>query len=405
MRISIILITSIGLSLPGVHAQDPSVVDDASVRAAVDRSVALLLTLQERYEADRPVGRLEEDELPTWQARERKRLASLRGEVEGEGEEWPYEGVYRVGNVIPAGYRVGGTAIVCEALVLAPGFEEDAPRREAVQRSLAFLARMLEEDSTLAPGPKTGYDVRGWGHAYALGFFLTVLEKGLATGTLRQRIEVLLPHLVHCLDVNETRQGGWNYANDRLSPFQTAATLLVLYRARAAGLNVPEAMVERALDALERGRNDNGAYAYSGRGRQEPAASAARSSAAELALFHAGRSDPGRLASAVEAFLVNYPELLKRKSQQGTHAGPYAIAPYYFFFGHTYAAWAIERLPAAEREAYRQRLRRRLWETREEDGGWNDRIFPRTQGYSTAMVVLALQAKDVTIPTWPFEKK
>ena len=33
--------------------------------------------------------------------------------------------------------------------------------------------------------------------------------------------------------------------------------------------------------------------------------------------------------------------------------------------------------------------------TREENGGWNDRIFPRSEGYGTAMVVLALMAPSL----------
>src|SRR5436190_2559152 len=52
---------------------------------------------------------------------------------EGEGRrEWPYEGVYRVResgvdeDVIPIGYRVGGSALACLALVAAPGYAEEA---------------------------------------------------------------------------------------------------------------------------------------------------------------------------------------------------------------------------------------------------------------------------------------
>ena len=33
---------------------------------------------------------------------------------------------------------------------------------------------------------------------------------------------------------------------------------------------------------------------------------------------------------------------LRRPSQQGTHVGEFGIAPYYFMYGHTYVAMAIE---------------------------------------------------------------
>lgn len=60
--------------------------------------------------------------------------------------------------------------------------------------------------------------------------------------------------------------------------------------------------------------------------------------------------------------------------------------------GEIRAALAVERLPAAKRPMWRAGIARLLWETRELDGGWNDRIFPRTNSYSTARSLLALNA-------------
>ncbi len=40
-------------------------------------------------------------------------------EIQNEDGAWPYEGVYRVNRKIPVGYRIGGTAICCEALLYA----------------------------------------------------------------------------------------------------------------------------------------------------------------------------------------------------------------------------------------------------------------------------------------------
>ena len=117
--------------------------------------------------------------------------------------------------------------------------------------------------------------------------------------------------------------------------------------------------------------------------------SSARSACAELALYKAGRSDADALRKAVVGFFEGYDDLLVRKSQQGTHVGKYGIAPYYFFFGHTYVALAIEELPEAERDAHRAELRRLIWSTRNDDGSWNDRVFPRSAAYGTAVTVLA----------------
>jgi len=43
---------------------------------------------------------------------------------------------------------------------------------------------------------------------------------------------------------------------------------------------------------------------------------------------------------------------------------------------------------------------------REEDGGWNDRVFPRSESFGTAMSMLALLAPRMPAPAgWPAPKK
>ena len=100
--------------------------------------------------------------------------------------------------------------------------------------------------------------------------------------------------------------------------------------------------------------------------------------------------DP-RGAGRVRHALGRTPEA---EGEDRTHVAPYGVAPYYFFFAHGYAAEAIERLPEAERAAWRDRLHRLLMSVRDEDGTWNDRVFPRSASYGTAMAMLALTMPD-----------
>ena len=83
--------------------------------------------------------------------------------------EWPYEGVYRRNSKIPIGYRVGGTSIGAWALLETPGWEPGDDRHEAVVRALEFVLASLWEDD-MAASFRGSYDVRGWGHCYALRF-------------------------------------------------------------------------------------------------------------------------------------------------------------------------------------------------------------------------------------------
>ncbi|MEZ5975044.1 MAG: hypothetical protein R3F33_01870 [Planctomycetota bacterium] len=382
----------------------PTKAQDLDVPEAIQTGVAILLRSQEAYKTDRGVGRVPDEELEKWQAGERERLKKIRErKSKRPAAEWPYEGVYRVGPVgaIPSGYRVGGSAIVCEALLAAPGYDKDDDRKTAITQSVEFMLERIANDPTLVGQAQGDYDVRCWAHAYALGLFLHLQEPGLVAPELAGRCKAAIPGLIQALAAGEVKGGGWNYAGGATSPFMTGPTLLFLYRAHAMGFPLPDGMVDRALEGLERARNESGAYAYSGKRKEPMAASAGRAAVAELALFQAGRSDVPRLRTAVMGFFDNWEHLFDRKSKQGTHEGPYHIAPYYFFFAHTYAALAIEALPEAERPDLRARLRGLLARTQEADGGWNDRIFPRSESYSTAMCILALQAPNLAAQaTW-----
>jgi hypothetical protein len=54
------------------------------------------------------------------------------------------------------------------------------------------------------------------------------------------------------------------------------------------------------------------------------------------------------------------------------HEAYYANAGYFFFFGHYYCGLAIELLPPADREGFRQQLRQKLIETQRVDGSYCD---------------------------------
>ena len=331
------------------------------------------------------------------------------------GREWPYEGVYRVDGEIPIGYRIGGTAIGATALLEARAEGVTDSARDAVDRALAFVLEGLR-DPKMSPAFEGGYDTRGWGHAYALGFLLRLRELGKVPVEEKSRVDEAIRWLVSALEKTEIRsRGGWNYARGKNpddaapSSFMTAPTLQFLFEAARQGERVDPEVVGRALAALESGRLETGAFQYgidparkSGKGFEAVEGAIGRSPICEATLYLAGRGSVERIRGALDAFFANWEWLEKRRKQTGTHAPPFMIAPYYFFYAHRYAAQAIELLPEAERPAYRQKLYGLLWSVREEDGGWNDRVFPRSECFGTAMTVLALLAPKLPAPArWP----
>lgn len=343
---------------------------------------------------------------------------------EGEKKrEWPYEGVYRVrgkrGAIIPIGYRVGGTSICGMALLQTPGLAKSQKRRTAIKRGLSFVLEGLK-DPLMASGFKGGYDVRGWGHTYALLFLLRLEAEDAVPTKLKGRTRTAIRWLVKTLEETAIPEsGGWNYSRragfgnkrNSASPFMTAPTLQALFQASAQEYKVSERIVKEAIVALERARTQSGGYTYSAPGKPKTEdedalsfmdklpGSIARMTAVEATLALTKHGDQGRLKKSIDSFFKHWVELEVRRQQNNTHIRPFGVAPYYVIYGHYYVAQAIEQLTDNSlKQGYRARLNRTLSVIREKDGGWNDRVFERSKNYGTAMAVMALQMKDLPRP-------
>lgn len=367
----------------GDDARSPS--DPARISDAVQKAVELLLAHQEDHGAG-------DKALP-----ENK-------------SEWPYEGVYRVNRQIPIGYRIGGTSLTATCLLRAPGYDKDEKRHEAIARAVKFVCDTARHPLMSVDDYKGSYDVRGWGYTCALGFLLELKAAKAVPAEPKEtaeRVEETIKWAIDAIQKTEIpKVGGWNYARGPRdepapsSPFMTGPTLQALFEAKKQGYAVDDAVITRALDAIERCRCSTGSYVYAAQtappaNRPEPVAGAVgRMLVGEVTLSLAGRSDPARLRGALDSFIANWAWLLQRKSKTGTHEGPYGVAPYYFFYAHFYAAQAIELLPQTrtdqDRKEYRRRLAELLFSVQDADGGWNDRVFPRTSSYGTSMAVMGL---------------
>ena len=327
--------------------------------------------------------------------------------------EWPYEGVYRVGGKIPYGYRVGGTSIAGMALLTAPGFADDAARKDAIARAVDFVAKSKDEP-LLSPNYGGNYDVRGWAHCYGLRFLLAAKKANAVGDAQKPAVDAGIAFYLDALKKTEIpKVGGWQYARGPgienpcpTSPFMTAPCLMALVEAKEAGLEVSDELLARTVKALEITRGESGYVAYNASRQtkddtgQIPGA-IGRMCAVESALARAGKGDEKRLRFAVDKFFEFWPELEKRRKKTGTHVAPYGVAPYYFFYAFTHAAQAIEFLPEADRPALRTKFRELLFKVRDEDGTWNDRVFPRSASFGTAMSVLALAEGANARPAQP----
>jgi hypothetical protein len=320
--------------------------------------------------------------------------------IQNEDGAWPYEGVYRVKRHIPVGYRIGGTAIVCQALLYATK-PDNIAANSAIAKGVERILSELEHP-LMKPSQEDRYDVRVWGHIYALDLFGR-LKQSTRFPEICKRTNPWIPTLTETLLSEELPTGGWNYANRRAhAGFVTAPAVQALLWARQTGQQIPGEVWKRSAEAMLRSRNDDAAFAYSGDERKSRPAklpgSIARSANCEATLSMLGLQRDNAIKFALDAFHEHWDELEKRRKQTGTHKPPYGIAPYYFYYGHRYAAFAIEELPLDKRAAEHERLFEMILRTRDSDGTWNDRVFARSRAYGTAMTVLALLEDRVPPP-------
>lgn len=339
--------------------------------------------------------------------------AFLLTSQEGDGNrEWPYEGVYRVRGaeqqlIIPIGYRVGGTSITGLALLRSPVRQGDEDRIAALERAVEFVCEATTDPLMSYERYRGGYDVRGWGYIYALLFLQELEDRQAVRPERAQQVRDAISFYTKALVSIEIPQwGGWNYSRRRSverpcpqAPFMTGPAVQALLAAAAGGQEFDHAVIQRALDALERSRSITGAVVYSGGDRRARpdalvAGAVGRMLVTESTLLMGSRGSLEGVRGALDAFFAHWERLEERRARTGTHEGPFGVAPYYFFFAHLYAAQAIELLPEAVRTEYRARLRDRLEVVRNEDGTWNDRVFPRSASYGTAMAMLALTMPD-----------
>ena len=178
-------------------------------------------------------------------ARAVKELVPLQ-ETDGD---WPYEGVYRVRGEIPIGYRIGGTALVSQALLYgAPPTDKNVTA--AMERGLDFMFAGLA-DSRMAPSTRDAYDVRVWGQCCALEY-LCRLRAAKRWFDRREKVDSWIPKLTAALIEEELSGGGWNYGNTRvldstLRPFCSTTGLALMALAGRRG----NAAIESAITFLK----------------------------------------------------------------------------------------------------------------------------------------------------------
>ena len=307
-------------------------------------------------------------------------------------------------------FQSATTALVAWALI-APS-HDDARCRTALERGLTFLS------SRPAPGRATGktfYSI--WAHTY----FLELAAAILADDSLKSFHEpwsALMARELLLVRREQGTEGGWGYydftyqgmnpSGNQSTSFNTAAMILAMKAAEAQGGSVPAGTFEDATRALVRMHLPSGTFAYGTYAQLSPRAnynkvsgSSGRLQACNVALaaVGAGGVTAETLARGLQHLRNTHQYIEIGRGRTWPHEAFYQTSGYYYYFGHYYAACALELLqPSAERAELARWLAEVMVHDQNPDGSWFDYpLYGYGRAYGTGFALLTLEKLKVLL--------
>ncbi len=302
-------------------------------------------------------------------------------------------------------WAVAAHALVTMMLLEAP---ETPERRAALDKAVRWLTR-----SRMTKRGSTWDNDAVWGWLYGAVAMTAVSKDERYQGDeWREHVHGRGRAIVGWLEKNQEPTGGFGYYDDPPytrrpkwgTSFSTGLVVPALGDALRLGWLEDEATKERAMNYLRKCRLPNGAVSYDltpvpringGEHINDVKGSLGRIQVYNWALRTVGdeRVTDAMIRTGLEQFFEHHRFLAVARMRPYPHEAYYANAGYFFYFGHYYAALAIELLPAGEREAFREQLRDKLIETQRADGTYCDFLgISYMVNSSSAFAALAMLA-------------
>jgi hypothetical protein len=307
---------------------------------------------------------------------------------------------------IPGGfqaYQCAVTALAISALIETGGNREDATK--AVERGETWLMRDLPK---LRRGsPDVLYNI--WSHIYGIQAFVRMHQR-LPDPDRRKKLEELIKEQIKFLMRYESVDKGWGYYDMRTgsqrpgtdsTSFMTAAALVAFKEAKDIGVPVPEKLVKGAVASIHRQRLPDFSYLYGEYLKyvpqhpiNRPGGSLGRSQACNLALRLWGdeKVTDKIMETWLDRLFARNGWLDMGRKKPIPHESFFAVAGYFYYFGHYYAGMCISHVPKEARPFYQDHLATLMIGLQSKDGSWWDYpLYNYHQQYGTAFALMTLK--------------
>jgi len=301
-------------------------------------------------------------------------------------------------------FQAAVTSLCIAALIEVGG--DSAEVRKSIERAETWLFDFLPRVRRATPDAL--YNV--WAHGYAIHALVQMHGRLPKDAERQQKIEKLIREQMEWLTRYESVDGGWGYYDFRVgsqkpatdsTSFVNAAIMVALWEAKQIGVSPPEKVVKNAVDATLRQLKPDFTYLYGEYLKNvpmhpinRPGGSLGRSQACNLALRLWGekRITDDVLAIWLDRLFARNGWLDMGRKRPVPHESHFAVAGYFYYFGHYYAALSIHQLPAEKRPFYQDYLAYILLPLQEKDGSWWDYpLYNYHQQYGTAFALMSLK--------------
>jgi len=303
-------------------------------------------------------------------------------------------------------FRAAVTSLCVSALIETKAADKRKDVKASLERAEAWMLANL--GSVRRATGDAIYNV--WGHSYGISALVRMYRRTGKTGRKRE-IKEAIEHQIRMLEKYESVDGGWGYYDFRYQAkqpssssisFTSATGLVALKDAEKIGIDVPERLVKRAFASIKRQRKPDFSYAYGEylkmrpmAGINRPGGSLGRSQACNIGLRYWGdaKVTDEVLDTWLDRLWARNGWLSIGRKRPVPHESWFAVAGYFFYYGHYYAALCLEDLKDKKNATHHGgQLAAVILPLQEKDGSWWDYpLYSYHRPYGTAFALMSLQ--------------